>query len=86
MDKAENKGLKIENISIDSNSVKQLTIEEQILMISENEEVMREKNNASNFLDELETRTTEDLKLGNIEVGTIGEVENNKNESDREDR
>ena len=77
MGNTENKELKIETLSVDSSSTSQLTIGEQILRISKNESVMKERNNASSFLDELENfeRTSEELKLDDIEIGTLEDFE-----------
>ena len=97
MDKAEDEGLRVEDISVDKSSIKQISLKDQILKLAQNAKVKRERRNAVSLLDELEEMSkedkdlrTDDIDVGTIEVGTIEigkeNLEKNKPEDSREER
>lgn len=72
MDKANEKseGLKIEEISVDSNAIKAQSVGDQIMAMAKDKKVMKERTNVFSLLDELEGKSKE----------------NAPKENDREDR
>lgn len=97
MDKAEEEVLKVEDISIDKSSIKQISLKDQILSLAQDLKVKKERRNAVSLLDELEEMSkedkdlrTDDIDVGTIEVGTIEigkeNLDKNKPEDSRGER